>query len=388
MARILTASLLTVTTLACQPDDQSTDGADIEVRDSAGIRIVENPRPAEDSRLDWRIGPEPTVSIGEADGEEPYVLYFVRDAMLLHDGRIVVANGGSEELRFYDALGNHLATRGGYGEGPGEFERLLRVEPWPGDSILAWRAPQFGLSVFDSEGNYGRTFTIADHGSTPGLRWSPGPTTPEGGILTAEVTADETAIRLQIRDGEGEVLHELGRHEGAEPNESQFARAYRRGAVMRPWGDLVVISSNYRYELKAFTTDGTLARIVRRGHELRAPTEADLLAYIEANARPGTGPGELRRRLQTVPVAEHFPAFGAVMSDLVGHLWVREYDFPGEARPAPLWTVFDEQGWMLGFVETPRGLRIYEIGEDYILGRVVDEFDVESVQLWPLARGG
>ena len=48
---------------------------------------------------------------------------------------------------------------------------------------------------------------------------------------------------------------------------------------------------------------------------------------------------------------------------------IQEYDLPGADRPNPLWTVFDPEGQVLGFVETPAGLRIYEIGEDYILGR-------------------
>ncbi len=43
---------------------------------------------------------------------------------------------------------------------------------------------------------------------------------------------------------------------------------------------------------------------------------------------------------------------------------------------------------MLGFVETPAELDILEIGEDYILGRVVDEMGVESIQVWPLERAG
>ncbi len=52
-----------------------------------------------------------------------------------------------------------------------------------------------------------------------------------------------------------------------------------------------------------------------------------------------------------------------------------------------LWAVFDpDDAHVLGFVETPEGLTIYEIGEDYILGRVQDELGVESVQLWPLER--
>ena len=41
----------------------------------------------------------------------------------------------------------------------------------------------------------------------------------------------------------------------------------------------------------------------------------------------------------------------------------------GPRHRRALWTVFDPVGRILGFVETPDGLEIYEIGEDYILGR-------------------
>ena len=43
---------------------------------------------------------------------------------------------------------------------------------------------------------------------------------------------------------------------------------------------------------------------------------------------------------------------------------------------------------MPGFVETPEGLDIMQIGEDFILGRVKDQLEVEHVQVWPLERGG
>ena len=84
---------------------------------------------------DWRIGPEPTLSIGEVDGEDPYLLYLARDATRLNDGRIVVANRGTQELRVFDARGTCLETLGGEGEGPGEFTQLWSVERWPGDAI-------------------------------------------------------------------------------------------------------------------------------------------------------------------------------------------------------------------------------------------------------------
>ena len=91
-----------------------------QVRDSAGIRIIENASPPEGSRLNWRIGSEPALSIGEVDGEDPYLLYLARDATRLNDGRIVVANRGTQELRVFDARGTYLETWGGEGEGPGE----------------------------------------------------------------------------------------------------------------------------------------------------------------------------------------------------------------------------------------------------------------------------
>ena len=92
--------------------------------------------------------------------------------------------------------------------------------------------------------------------------------------------------------------------------------------------------------------------------------------------------------LESFTLAEHLPAFSTVLADAAGHLWVREYDLPREENPVPLWTVFDPEGRVLGFVETPNGLDILQIGEDFIVGRVKDEFEVEYVQVWPLVRSG
>ena len=58
------------------------------------------------------------------------------------------------------------------------------------------------------------------------------------------------------------------------------------------------------------------------------------------------------------------------------------------AYSSELVLVFDPEGRVLGFVETPQGLDILQIGDDFILGRVKDEFEVEYVQVWPLERTG
>ena len=387
--------------VACQQDQ---DHAPVlsETRDSAGVQIVENGRPPDGSRLPWRIGPEPSVSIGVLEGAEPYMLYLAWDATRLRDGRIVIANVGTDELRVFDAAGVYVETWGGRGEGPGEFQGLWSVEPWPGDSIIAWYTPRGGMSVFDAQGNYGRSFTLVnDEATTPMQRFSPWHATLDGSILAIHAPEAADTIVVQLRDAGGEVRSSFGTHPGSEPyiqaegtdQAMLFWKTFGRRPVWAPWGDLVVVGNTSRYELKAFGADGSLARIVRRDHIARPPGPDDVEAYIEGevarNSRPSPAESQrLRRRFQNVPVAEHFPVFASVMSDLAGHLWVEEYEFQREERPAPLWTVFDPEGRVLGLVETPKDLLIDEIGEDYILGRVRDELGVEYIQLWPLERSG
>ena len=385
----------------CQPDQPGGPGFATMTRDSAGVLIIENPKPPEGSRV-WQVGPGPEVSIGVREGEHADMLHQVRDATKLSDGRIVIANGGDDELRVFDASGNWLESWGGSGEGPGEFGDLTHVDAWPGDSIIAWSGPGSSILVFDSEGNFGRSFKLETNDDDPmGFYVFPAAVTAAGSILAGQIPSIFDRVRVEMRDADGRLLSSLGEHPGIETHRVESVSASGRMITMYevifgpsvaqvPWGDLIVHSLNSRYEIRAFAEDGTLARIVRRDHLARAPTAEEVEGYIEdrVSGYPDDVAAEQRGRYESVPVAENMPAFTSVMVDKVDHLWVEEYELPGEARPGSLWTVFDAQGRVQGFVETPDGLEIFEIGEDYILGRVKDEFDVEYVQVWPLERSG
>lgn len=140
------------------------------------------------------------------------------------------------------------------------------------------------------------------------------------------------------------------------------------------------------YEIKAFAADGSLVRIVRRVGDPRKTTQAEL---DELFARRVAGrPAEVRTRMlamvRDMPLVESYPAFEEIVGDRAGYLWVREYRMFGEG-PA-VWTVFDPEGRIQGLVETPPGLDVLEIGEDYVLGLVADDLGVEYVQLWALSR--
>lgn len=398
------AALFATCTIACREDPQGSTALRSETTDSAGIEVIENARPPDDSRLGWRIGPEPTVSIGRVEGGDPYLLHDVSDAMVLGDGRIVVANSGTAELRVFNGSGTHLATWGGEGEGPGEFSRLRAIEPWPGDSIIAWYGPRRDISVFDADGNHGRSFAFEANDDEATL-WAlvPQAATRNGLILAMHDPHLLITVAAEVRDAEGRRLSSLGSYPG---QEMAMVTATMADAILfsvrlprSTWGDLFVIGPTDRYELKAFAGDGRLARIVRRGHEPRAVTPAHIDARVEeilsppypddwTESRIESYLAEERQRYRGAPVVEHFPAFASLMTDALDHLWVEEYEIPGAERPGVVWTVFDPEGRVLGFVETADGLEVYEIGEDYLLGRVTDELGVEYVQVWPLERSG
>ena len=328
------------------------------------------------------------------------MLHYVADATRLSDGRIVVANSGDGQLRVFDANGTHLDTWGGDGEGPGEFRGLRKVERWTGDSIVAWNAPRMGISVFDSGGNYGRTFRLADDAA---WFW-PESVTAGGSILAVHSPEEADTVVVQLRDGEGRVQSSFGTFPHAEPHildEGEhgmlYWKTFGRRALWTPWGDLIAIGNTRRYEVRAFRRDGSLERIVRRDHLSRVPTgadvEADIEARVERNTRSGLSDAEAesyrarrRREYRAVPVAEYFPAFQSIMTDAAAHLWVEEYEAPTDDFAARPWTVFDPDGRVLGFFETPKDWLIHEIGEDYILVWTQDELDVETVQVWPLVR--
>ena len=222
----------------------------------------------------------------------------------------------------------------------------------------------------------------------------------DGTILATAYAGGDDAV-IEIWKGDGTISVSLGEYpfrevyrvsggpEGGSGGVSPVA--YSLDLKQGFWGDLAFVGVTNRYEIKAFRVDGTLARIVRREHVPRATTSRDRDHYVERQLAvwPDLPPDQLRETreaAEATPLAETFPAFRSALGDAAGHLWVREYDIPGEVRSAPLWTVFDRAGRVLGFVETPSGLAVREIGDDYILGRTVDDLGVESIQVWPLER--
>ena len=79
------------------------------------------------------------------------------------------------------------------------------------------------------------------------------------------------------------------------------------------------------------------------------------------------------------------PAFETAGTDALGYTWVKPFRSPADSGPDH-WIVLDGQGVVVGRIEVPEDVELYEVGADYALGLWTDELDVEHVRMWRLTR--
>jgi hypothetical protein len=116
--------------------------------------------PEPDTPAIFQLASGPSLEIGRAGGDPSHELYRVSGAVRLTDGRIVVANSGSSELRYFDSNGDYLKSVGRRGGGPGEFTGDLKLLPYHGDSLLVWDARLRRFSLFDLNGAFVRVLAM------------------------------------------------------------------------------------------------------------------------------------------------------------------------------------------------------------------------------------
>jgi hypothetical protein len=131
-----------------------------EVRDSAGVRIVENTgRGSWSQDRGWRVTQD--LSIGRAEGEAAYLFGRVADVAVDAAGRLPVLDQQAQAVRVFDAAGQFSFAMGGPGRGPGElsaFANAVLVSPL--DTVFVPDYVQARINVYDPSGAYVRAIVL------------------------------------------------------------------------------------------------------------------------------------------------------------------------------------------------------------------------------------
>jgi len=390
-ARYLCAALSLVAS-ACAPSDEP---ASVEVRDSAGIRIVTSRAPANEPGT-LTVGPDPILSLG-GEGTE---LHLVRGATMLSADRLLVAT--STELLLYGPDGRLLRRHGGEGEGPGEY-RLITAVVRDSQGIVVWDllrsrtyySPELEL-IGEESIDAARVRAVAPYFAVPH------PITREVVLISANrmlehepATGDvfrppwlHALLRLDTGKADTLVEHGGGFEEvyfGNSRSVARYLSPYWRAAVGP--NDHIFITDGSTLELHEFDVDGRLVRIVRRDVPLRPITAEELeLARTRSVSilRQSRSEAEVERQLRMIPAPTTFPALDDLVVDATGLIWARETVGPKDSTTT--WAVFSPDGQWLTQVTVPGILKPLEIGSDYMVASRRDELDREFIHVFNVHR--
>ena len=374
------------------------------VKDSAGARIIKydaNARP----RAKWTVDPKPMLRIGGAGGEGPTELATVLGVARLSDGRVVIADGGSTELRVFSPTGAFIKSIGRKGQGPGEFDGIQLMLRSADTLVVHDR--QSRLQVYTADGkllrSYARpVFTGHSTNTWPGLL-NDGSGVVQGVDPTPEFTSDQVTqtASLGLKSPTGTDVRaftqipvfERVRRNGAPV--ALFLGAVSRVAVMGPR-----VCSGYaiRWEVQCFDRTGKLISRTSRGVKPGKVTSADIDEFKKgyAAANKSAAPDKLKAALDNFQFADERSAFGRFVPSPVGELWVGEFValesfIPGKrgtATPSKptTWTVLGNDGTWVADVVLPARFALLDAGRDYVAGIELDDDDVESVVVYRLKR--
>jgi hypothetical protein len=367
------------------------------VSDSAGAEIVVSSGPEWRGSAGWTIDPKPMLEIGVEEGEEPYQLSRVFDAMRLPDGRILVGNSSTSEIRVFDREGKFLKSVGRKGNGPGEFGELSSVRFWrlADGTLLGYDNGNLRVHHFDSTLAYQRTVRIES--TKDGLRaflqgvfgdgsWQMLALVPE--LKNEPGTYLRSAQQFVRFHPDGTPDTTLRRVEGRTRFVHQFGSITHFPFVPFTAEPLAVAAGEHLWivngggaELEQRSLRGDLVRIVRLTRDI--PRTADVYArYVESSLASM----DSSRRAQYEhfyglkhPLPERVPAYQAMLVDATSHVWLERYRLPGDTMPS--WDVVAPNGRWLGAVAVPPRLRVMQVGADFILGRHLDSLGVERIRV-------
>lgn len=394
------AILFTLVAAACEPPPSPPTAT---VFDSAGVRVVDlGPAP-----LEWvehrALADEPDLVIRSSEDDGAIVLSDVRDVEVLPRGRVAVANGSGNDILVFDAAGEHVATWGGTGDGPGEFRSLEWLASLLPDSLAAGDGRLRRVTIFDSEGGFARSFATA---SAVDATSRPVPPRPLGLLANGSVIAAyfdrpaavegtaRPAVEIVATAPTGESMHMMGTWPGEEL--ALFSQDGQLQITQPPFGrrlhvasahDGVWIADDDRWQMRKYSARGVLRMIVRSSARPTAVTDELLEAYIGERYRYAdqVPPLEDLKRDQR-EIAQHTttPAFGSIRGTTEGGVAVSEFKL--DTVSPRVWITVGPGG-TVNAVELAAGLDVKRLGPDWVIGVVRDALDREEIHRYRIVAG-
>lgn len=336
----------------------------------------------------------PSASIGPESATGSPDLFRIGAAVILPNNRIAVANGGTQQLLFFDTGGRYIDAAGRRGQGPDEFMALVGL--WViGDSLLTFDLGNNRFTMRDLGGELARTFRPERQAAM---------FVPVSMMDSTVIAVNSAGLSGNYADGmsidtvtvsqhdlSGRLVREFGRF----PYRSRmaFSGGEMRAVLASPFsapGSFVAYDNGLCHtfgpvaEISCLDAESGMPRLtIRPNAGLRRVTEAHKDAYWE-NALATTNVA--RRRMLTrfreeIPFPDDLPAYSSLLVDSSDQIWAGVFHAPGDEHAE--WHVFREGRWEISVLLPPR-FQVMDVRGDRLIGVDEDELGVESLAVYDL----
>jgi hypothetical protein len=334
----------------------------------------------------WSVDSVPTLAIGADDGDHLEAGFErLTGATRLPDGSVLAGDLGSAPLRIFGTDGKLVRTVAREGKGPGEITYLARLFRC-GDAIISYDINGRRLIRWAFDGTLVREFRFA---------------VPEGQQIPYTSACNATGrfahvgwgARTELKAGYHRDTVAVWRADSADapptlfdsvPSSERWGQTYEGRVVgTRPLpfakqpligvsSDRIYIATGDADGVRAYGLDGARLPNIPMATAPMPVTPADIrdLTEREVLEEGESARGYVERELGSITFPETKSATSQLIVDAEGLLWLRPSVAAGATRAE--WQVMNAAGQLLATLSLPAALEIFEIGDDYILGREVD----------------
>ena len=376
--------------------DDGAGSAEPIVRDSAGVRIVENGTVPAGL---WRVETSPLFTLGWGPDDPTFT--WVQSGQILRDGGVIAGDFNAGTIYRIGPDGSVMATWGRKGEGPGEYQGLDAILS-RGDTIVVSDSRLRRVTVLSFEGDVLSTGPLAGnflHKASSILSDGRLLLVPGEGYGRVTATRPEwvferqpilAATSLSSVVDTLAVLPHLRRWygtRGASPG--PVSMRGRAGG----FADGFAWSRADEPEVRWYDSSGRLEQVAR-WDEAPTPLTPDFrfrMKQVYEESYRSQGAPEEFVTAQLADLDEGLdlyegplPYWDVLHVDREGNVWLREYSLL--TQPSERWRVLTRDGLLIGWVDLPDVVDVLDITADRVLAVRVNELDVPAVVVLQLLK--
>ena len=386
----LTRALSRVVLLLAGLLSSEADAQRLTLRDSAGIKIIENPS-AFRAPIVFRLG-EPTLDVGgiQDDPRNEFDPRFGNlSATRLQSGSLAVSE--RTRVHVFDPHGERTGMVGVEGRGPLEYQYVVAIcevgvdtlvvndQGLKRGSLIARRrvAREF---LFDPRASVPRQFCFAD-----------------GTLLTVVHLPSSMKgpqfVRLVRIDLTGKVLNVVA----DELNTGPFDGVVGREPLFAARGVQCYFATALDSEIAVRSLAGRLLALIRSADPPRRVSSEEIAEMPPVAWRRGASAREVKEtqaRLAAESGINALPTYRRLLVDAIGRIWVLIWE-PAYTKRIDRWIAFSKTGVLLGALEIPSASRddqrrVVEFGANEVIIQYLDQdgsLHVRSYRLLPASTG-